>query len=89
MSDNPKPYGSYGNGSAMRACAVGFAFDNLEQVFEVAKQSAKVTNLHFHNRFLTKSFITNSSILHCFKHSAQPKMMDGRTRRKPRFIFSI
>ncbi|GEM_PF-5479967 len=56
MSDNPKPYGSYGNCSTMRASAVGFAFDNLEQVFEVAKLSAEVTNLRFHNRFFNQKF---------------------------------
>ncbi|MFN6070918.1 MAG: ADP-ribosylglycohydrolase family protein, partial [Bacteroidota bacterium] len=28
--DSLKPYGSYGNGSAMRASAVGFAYNDLE-----------------------------------------------------------
>lgn len=41
-----KPYDSFGNGSAMRASAVGFAFDNLETVLKVAKQSAEVTHNH-------------------------------------------
>jgi len=45
-SYNPKPYGSYGNGSAMRVSAAGFAYDNLEEVLEVAKQSAEVTHNH-------------------------------------------
>lgn len=44
--DKPKPYGSFGNGSAMRASAVGFAFENIETVLEVAKQSAEVTHNH-------------------------------------------
>jgi len=44
--DTLAPYGSYGNGSAMRASAVGFAFNDLETVMEVAKQSAEVTHNH-------------------------------------------
>jgi len=44
--DSLKPYGSFGNGSAMRASAVGFAFNDLETVLEVAKQSAEVTHNH-------------------------------------------
>jgi ADP-ribosylglycohydrolase len=46
QEDNLKPYGSFGNGSAMRACAVGFAFNDIETVLEVAKQSAEVTHNH-------------------------------------------
>lgn len=46
QNDNPKPYGSFGNGSAMRVSAVGFAFDNLEMVLEISKQSAEVTHNH-------------------------------------------
>lgn len=41
-----KPYNSFGNGSAMRVSAVGFAYDHLSQVLEVAKQSAEVTHNH-------------------------------------------
>jgi ADP-ribosylglycohydrolase len=41
-----KPYNSFGNGSAMRVSAVGFAYNNLNQVLEVAKQSAEVTHNH-------------------------------------------
>jgi ADP-ribosylglycohydrolase len=45
-SNNPKPYGSYGNGSAMRVCAVGFAYDTLEKVLEIAAETAKITHNH-------------------------------------------
>ena len=41
-----KPYKSFGNGSAMRVSPVGFAFDNLEKVLEIAKKSAEVTHNH-------------------------------------------
>lgn len=46
MKDSRKPYGSYGNGSAMRVSPVGFAFDDLETVLKVARQSAEVTHNH-------------------------------------------
>lgn len=44
--DNPKPYNSWGNGSAMRVSAVGFAFDTLEETIKVAKICAEVTHNH-------------------------------------------
>lgn len=38
--DNPVPYGSYGNGSAMRVSPVGFYAHNVEECLELAKNSA-------------------------------------------------
>lgn len=46
MSDNPQPYNSFGNGSAMRVSPVGWAFDSLEETLEKAKESAEVTHNH-------------------------------------------
>ncbi len=43
---NPKPYGSYGNGSAMRVSPVGCACNTMEEVLELAKRSAEVTHNH-------------------------------------------
>lgn len=45
-ANNPKPYNSWGNGSAMRVSAVGFAFDTLEDTLKVAKTCAEVTHNH-------------------------------------------
>lgn len=44
--DNPEPYNSFGNGSAMRVSPVGWAFDTLEETLSAAKQSAEVTHNH-------------------------------------------
>ena len=44
--DNPEPYGSWGNGSAMRVSAVGWAFRTLEETLEYAKKSAEITHNH-------------------------------------------
>ena len=42
----PKPYNSFGNGSAMRVSPVGWAFETLEETLEAAKQSAEITHNH-------------------------------------------
>lgn len=44
--DSAGPYNSWGNGSAMRVSAVGFAFDSLEDTLIVARRSAQVTHNH-------------------------------------------
>ena len=43
---SPKPYGSYGNGSAMRVSAAGWLYPTIERTREVAKATAKVTHNH-------------------------------------------
>ena len=40
------PYGSWGNGSAMRVSAVGWFFDTLEETERVAEISAAITHNH-------------------------------------------
>ncbi len=45
-SPDPKPYNSWGNGSAMRASPVGFAFESVEDVLEEAQRSAEITHDH-------------------------------------------
>lgn len=40
------PYGSYGNGSAMRVSSVGWFFDSLEETERVAGISAAITHNH-------------------------------------------
>ena len=45
-SDNPQPYGSYGNGSAMRVSSVAWLFDDLGMVRHMARLSAEVTHNH-------------------------------------------
>jgi ADP-ribosylglycohydrolase len=40
------PYGSWGNGSAMRVSPVAWAFDTLDEVLEEARRTAVVTHDH-------------------------------------------
>ncbi len=46
MSDNQKPYNSWGNGAAMRVSPVGWAFATSEDVLCEAARSAAVTHNH-------------------------------------------
>ncbi len=43
---HPKPYGSWGNGSAMRVSAAGWLYDTIERTREVARVTAEVTHNH-------------------------------------------
>ena len=45
-SSDPRPYNSWGNGSAMRVSAVAWLFDNLDTVRRMARISADVTHNH-------------------------------------------
>ncbi len=45
-SESPRPYGSFGNGSAMRVSPVGLAFDTVERVLAEAERSAAPTHDH-------------------------------------------
>lgn len=45
-TENPQPYNSFGNGSAMRISPIGFMYDTLEETLEMAKKSAEVTHNH-------------------------------------------
>ena len=43
---NPQPYGSWGNGSAMRVSSVGWFYNNLEETRRYARLTAEVTHNH-------------------------------------------
>ena len=43
---NPKPYNSWGNGSAMRVSSAAWLFDGLDSVLRAAELSAEVTHNH-------------------------------------------
>jgi ADP-ribosylglycohydrolase len=45
-SNNPKPYNSWGNGSAMRVSPVGWYANSLDEVMAEAERSAEVTHNH-------------------------------------------
>lgn len=45
-SDNPRPYNSFGNGSAMRVSPVGMYANSLEEALELARITASVSHNH-------------------------------------------
>lgn len=46
LSETPMPYGSYGNGSAMRVSSVGAIATSVDDCLELAAKSANVTHSH-------------------------------------------
>ncbi|MEG2239116.1 MAG: ADP-ribosylglycohydrolase family protein [Bacteroidales bacterium] len=46
FSDNPQPYNSFGNGSAMRVSPCSWISDDFHKVFRLAEESAKCTHDH-------------------------------------------
>ncbi|MFO8003548.1 ADP-ribosylglycohydrolase family protein [Thioalkalivibrio sp.] len=46
FQDDAPAYSSFGNGSAMRVSAIGWAFEDLETVLQEASRSAEVTHNH-------------------------------------------
>lgn len=46
LTDDPKPYGSYGNGSGMRVSSAGWLYNSMERTREVARWTAEVTHNH-------------------------------------------
>lgn len=46
VSNNPEPYSSWGNGSAMRISPVAWVYDDIAKVEEIAKISASITHNH-------------------------------------------
>ncbi len=46
FAPEPKPYESYGNGSAMRVSPAGWLYDTMERTMEAAQATAAVTHNH-------------------------------------------
>jgi type I restriction enzyme M protein len=46
LSEDPKPYESFGNGAAMRISACGYVGDSIEKVTELAIKVTEVTHNH-------------------------------------------
>jgi len=60
FSDSNAPYGSWGNGAAMRVGPIGFKFETLDEVMVEAKRCAEVT--HNHKEGIKGAQATASSI---------------------------
>lgn len=74
-----EPYGSYGNGSAMRVSPVGLAFDSLEDVLTWAERSAAVT--HNHPEGIRGAQATAAAVFHARRGDTKDQIRDGLERR--------
>lgn len=72
--DDPKPYGSWGNGSAMRVSAAGWLYDSIERTREVARATAEVT--HNHPEGIKGAEATAAVIFMARKHASKEQIRD-------------
>lgn len=70
MSDEPKPYNSFGNGSAMRVSPIGW-WCTLNELFEEAKKSAACT--HNHEQGIEGALAVAIAIYDCYEYRAVNK----------------
>lgn len=71
-SENPQPYNSYGNGSAMRVSPVAWWFDNLDDVQREAEKTALPT--HNHPEGIKGAVATATAIFLARKHGKEAMM---------------
>ena len=78
-SEYPEPYGSYGNGSAMRVSAAGWLYDTLEKTRQMAALTAAVT--HSHAEGIKGAEATASAIFMARTGSGKEEIRDHIVRR--------
>lgn len=72
--DDRSPYGSYGNGSAMRVSATGWLYDDLETTRRMARWTAEVT--HNHPEGIKGAEATVSAIFMAREHAPKDEIRD-------------
>lgn len=100
-SDNPQPYNSFGNGSAMRVSPVAWLFEDLLEVLEEAEKTALPTHNHpegikgakavahaiWHFRKSKESHLPKDEALKAFMDIARSYYGDFDTRAYPKGVF--
>ncbi len=81
MTDDPRPYGSMGNGSAMRCSPVAWAAESLDECMALAKVSAEVT--HDHPDGIAGAQATAGAIFLARMGESKERIMDHVTRFYP------
>jgi ADP-ribosylglycohydrolase len=79
VSDQPMPYNSFGNGSAMRVSAVGWAFNTIDEVLAEAEKSALPT--HNHSEGIKGAQATALAILFARQGMKKEEIRDAITER--------
>lgn len=78
-SDHPQPYGSYGNGSAMRVSPIGMWFSDRKEAAEEAKKSAECTHNH---KWGIRGAVATVEAIHTAYHDEELRDCDAEKRRK-------
>lgn len=100
-SDNPMPYSSFGNGSAMRVSPVAWLFDDLDTVLKEAEKTALPTHNHpegvkgakavahaiWHFRKSKENNLSEDKALEAFTDIARGYYDDFDTRHYPKGVF--
>jgi len=93
------PYGSFGNGSAMRVSPVGYVYDDREMVLDEAERSAEVT--HNHEEGIRGAQAVATSVLMARQGAGKRAIMDYVEKRfgynlkdtienlRPRYRFDV
>ena len=84
-SDHPHPYGSYGNGSAMRVSAAGWLYDTIERTREVARATAMVSHNHPEG---IKGAECTAAVIFMARHGESDKAIEAYVRREFGYDFS-
>lgn len=82
QTPDPHPYGSFGNGSAMRVSAVGWLYDTIERTREVARATADVTHNHAEG---IKGAEAVASVIFMAKHGSTKEEIKDYVRREFRY----
>lgn len=82
-SDNPQPYHSFGNGSAMRVASIGWLFDTIEEVRIEAEKTALPT--HNHPEGIKGAVATAEAIFLARKYG-KTEMLAAMTQYYPQWV---
>jgi len=74
ITKDPQPYGSYGNGSAMRVAATGWLYDDIDTTRHIAALTAEVT--HNHTEGIKGAEATASAIFLARNGSSKDEIRD-------------
>ncbi len=74
VADNPKPYGSFGNGSAMRVSPCAYAGKNLDEALKIAEIVTEVT--HNHPEGIKGALATTTAIFMARKGSSMNEIFE-------------
>ena len=74
FSDNPKPYGSYGNGSAMRISPVAWAAKDIKELMELTDAFTRIT--HNHPEGIKGAFVTAICVYEALQGKSKDAIKD-------------